>query len=134
MEIYGVHGHRHRTGRAQGLSAFLGFFDQTLRDHDYDVGRSHAHGLLTNQALNEPGAIGPLRWNPDKNPIRPIDHRLDGLKMSHAPNADLQAFKSSAKSRFNQMLKELIGGWSIVADPAADALVTVVLNQVIAKL
>jgi hypothetical protein len=133
MEIYGVTAMDTELAGA-GLSAFLGFFDQTFRDHDYDVGRTHARSVLSNPALSAHGAIGPLNWNPALNPIRPIDHRLDGLKMSHVPNDDLQEFKDGAKQRVNQMLRELIGKWSILADPAADGVISIALDQVIAKL
>jgi hypothetical protein len=133
MEIYGVTATDSELAGA-GLSAFLGFFDQIFRDHDYDVGRTHARQFLTDDALNQPGAIGPLNWNPSLNPIRPIDHRYDGYKLSNVPNNDLQGFKDGAQQRVNQMLKELIGNWSIFVDPAADGLVTLALNEVIRKL
>jgi hypothetical protein len=133
MEIYGVTATDGQLAGA-GLSAFLGFFDRTFRDHDYDVGRTHARDVLTDPALGKPGAIGPLNWDPAAHPIHPIDHRLDGLKLSHVPNDDLQDFKDGAKQRVNQMLKELIGNWSIFVDPAADGLVTLALNEVIRRL
>lgn len=133
MEIYGVTAMDSQLAGA-GLSAFLGFFDQTFRDHDYDVGRTHARDFLNNPALNQPGAIGPLRLKPVQSEIRPIDHRLDGLKLGSVPNSDLNDFKSGVKNRVNQMLKELIGNWSFLVDPAADGILTAVLNQVIAKL
>jgi hypothetical protein len=133
MEIYGVTAMDSQLAGA-GLSAFLGFFDLTFRDHDYDVGRTHARDFLTNPALNQPGAIGPLRLNPVQSEIRPIDHRLDGLKLGNVPNSDLNDFKSGVKNRVNQMLKELIGNWSFLVDPPTDAILVAVLNQVIAKL
>lgn len=133
MEIYGVTAMDSQLAGA-GLSAFLGFFDQAFRDHDYDVGRTHAREFLTNPALNQPGAIGPLRLNPVQSEIRPIDHRLDGLKLANVPNDDLNDFKSGLKNRVNQMLKELIGKWSILVDAPADGILTAVVNQVIAKL
>jgi hypothetical protein len=133
MEIYGVTAMDSQLAGA-GLSAFLGFFDQSFRDHDYDVGRTHARDFLTNPALAHPGAIGPLHLNPVQSEIRPIDHRLDGLKLANVPNDDLNDFKSGLKNRVNQMLKEFIGNWAFLVDPAADNLLSAVLNQVIAKL
>jgi hypothetical protein len=133
MEIYGVTAMDSQLAGA-GLSAFLGFFDQSFRDHDYDVGRTHARDFLTNPALGQPGAIGPLHLNPVQSEIRPINHRLDGLKLANVPNDDLNDFKSGLKNRVNQMLKELIGNWAFLVDPAADNLLSAVLNQVIAKL
>ena len=133
MEIYGITAMDSQLAGA-GLQYFLGFFDQTFRDHDYDVGRTHAREFLTNPALGQPGAIGPLHLNPVQSDIHPIDHRLDGLKLRDVPQDDLNNFKNGVKHRVNQMLKELIGGWSILTDPAADGLVSVALDQVIAKL
>jgi hypothetical protein len=133
MEIYGVTAKDTELAGA-GLSAFLGFFDQSFRDHDYDVGRSHARDFLTNSVVNASGALGPLRYNPNLSAIRPIDHRLDGLKLSHVPVADLNQFKEGTKNRVNQMLKELIGSWAILADPVADRVLSMILDQVMAKL
>jgi hypothetical protein len=93
-----------------GLQAFLGFFDQRFRDHAYDVGRTHARQVLTDPALNEPGAMGPL-----------IDPRLDGLTLGHVPVADVQAFKAGLRKRLNQMLRELWRPYlSLPAVPVAD--------------
>ncbi len=133
MTIYGVTANDSELAGA-GLSAFLGFFDQSFRDHDYDVGRSHARAMLTNPGLAAPGALGPLRYDTTLNPIRPIDHRLDGLKMRDVPPADLAAFKKGVKNRVNQMLRESIGGWEVLAGPAADALLGMVLDRVITTL
>ncbi len=76
MTIYGVTATDSQLAGA-GLQAFLGFFDQDFRDHDYDVGRAHARAVLTDPALNDSGAIGPILYT--GSPIRPIDARLDGL-------------------------------------------------------
>ena len=57
MTIYGVIATESELAGA-GLLAFPGFFDQRFRDHDYDVGRTHARQVLTDPALNEPGALG----------------------------------------------------------------------------
>ncbi len=47
------------------VQAFAGFFDQRIRQHDYDVGRKKAMEFLDGQ--NAPGAVGlgPLRYKPD---------------------------------------------------------------------
>jgi hypothetical protein len=59
------------------LCAFVGFFDETLRQHDYDVGRRKAQEFLTH--INKGDPLGPIRYTPD--PIRPIDASLDGLTL-----------------------------------------------------
>ncbi len=57
MTIYGVTAMNTELAGA-GLQAFLGFFDQEFRDHDYDVGRTHARQVLTNPELAGNGGIG----------------------------------------------------------------------------
>lgn len=132
MTIYGITATNKQLAGA-GLQAFLGFFDQRFRDHDYDVGRSHARQVLNDAALGEPGNLGPVRYT--GSAIRPIDARLDGLRLSDVPVADLQAFKSGMRKRLNQMLREMWGPYiSLAAVPGADLILDSALNYVIAKL
>lgn len=132
MTIYGVTAMDSELAGA-GLEAFLGFFDQIFRDHDYDVGRTHARRFLDNPAISHPGGIGPLNLDADRPVIRPIEHRLDGLRLSHVPVGDLAQFKNGAKDRVNEMLRELIGNWSIVTDPVSDRLLSAGLDLLISK-
>ena len=132
MTIYGVIATASDLAGA-GLQAFLGFFDQRFRDHDYDVGRTNARKVLTDPALAQPGALGPLRYT--GSDIHPIDSRLDGLKLSHVPIADLQSFKAGLRKRLNQMLRQLWGPYvSLPAMPVADLILDSALNYVIARL
>jgi hypothetical protein len=148
MTIYGVTATETELAGA-GVQYFLGFFDQDYRDHDYDVGRTHAQSVLKqiNDAFalqiaqeqadalsHDPGnspTIAPLRFTPGV--IRPIDSRLDGLKLKDVPAADLAQFKGGMKRRLNQMLRELVGPVAVLADPVADLLLDAALNQIIAK-
>jgi hypothetical protein len=132
MTIYGITATQNELAGA-GLQSFLGFFDQRFRDHDYDVGRTHAREILTNLALASPNALGPFRYTGSE--IRPIDSRLDGLKLSQVPLADLQTFKTGMRNRLNQMLRDLWGPYlSLPAMPVADLILDSALNHVIAKL
>jgi predicted acylesterase/phospholipase RssA len=132
MTIYGVTSTSSDLAGA-GFAAFLGFFDQRFRDHDYDVGRTHARSVLTSPELSGPGQLGPVRYKP--TPIRPIDARLDGLKMANVPQADLQNFKAGMRERFNQMLRELCGPYlSLPALPFGDLILDSALNHLISKL
>ena len=132
MTIYGITATQNELAGA-GLQSFLGFFDQRFRDHDYDVGRTHAREVLTNLALASPNALGPFRYTGSE--IRPIDSRLDGLKLSQVPLADLQTFKTGMRNRLNQMLRDLWGPYlSLPAMPVADLILDSALNHVIAKL
>ncbi len=132
MTIYGITAMDSELAGA-GLEAFLGFFDQVFRDHDYDVGRSHARKFLANPVVAQPCGIGPLHLDADQSPIRPIDDRLAGLRLSHVPVADLNQFKAGAKQRLNEMLKEMMGNWSMAVDPVADTLLNAGLDILIAK-
>jgi hypothetical protein len=131
MTIYGIIAMDSELAGA-GLQAFLGFFDQKFRDHDYDVGRTHARQLLTSPEVSKGGAIGPVRYT--GSAIHPIDARLDGLRLSAVPVADLAKFKAGMESRVKQMAKELLGPYvSVVADPVVGLAVNEALNQLIAK-
>jgi predicted acylesterase/phospholipase RssA len=115
------------------LEAFLGFFDQRFRDHDYDMGRLHSRRVLTDPALSKDGALGPIRYKSQE--IRPIDGRLDGLKMHQVPHEDLSAFKTAMRKRLNQMLKEMWGPvFSLAAIPGSDLILDSILDRMIAKL
>ncbi len=134
MQIYGVTATDKELAGA-GLFAFLGFFDQQYRDHDYDLGRQKARQAFAQAAALPDGKGGLLTLlnNTAAQPINPIDHRLDGLKLAGANNNDVNRFKAGLKNRVNQMLKELIGNWSFLVDPAADLLVGSAIDQVIKK-
>lgn len=131
MTIYGVTATESELAGA-GLQAFLGFFDQKFRDHDYDVGRTHARQVLTDPALSDNCAIGPIRYTPSA--IRPIDARLDGLKLSAIPVADLERFKVGLRNRAKQMAREMLGPYlSLAADPFVGLAVNEALNHLIAR-
>jgi len=132
MTIYGVIAQESELAGA-GLQAFLGFFDQQFRDHDYDVGRKHAQEVLLDPALAAADALGPFRYTP--NDVRPIDHRLDGLRLKDVPAADLHLFKAGMRKRLNQMLREAWGPYlSLPAIPGSDLILDSLLNYMIAKM
>ncbi len=132
MTIYGVIADESELAGA-GLQAFLGFFDQKFRDHDYDVGRLHARTVLQSAKLADGNGIGPIHYT--SSPIRPIDSRWNGLKLRDVPVADLSDFKKGLRKRLNEMLKELLGPvFSLPALPGADLLLDVLLDAVIHKL
>ena len=57
MRIYGIAVSEELLAGAE-LSAFLGFFDQRYRDHDYDRGRMVARGVLTDPRAERTGGAG----------------------------------------------------------------------------
>jgi len=111
MQIYGiVTGDGNLAGA--GVFAFVGFFDQAFRDHDYDWGRTVAQKLLANPDFNklpglgELGQLGPIRYTPA--PIRPIDASLTGLKLKDIPDGDVKTLKDGLTERINQILKDVL--------------------------
>ena len=105
MRIYGVTA-SHADLAGSGVESFLGFFDQTLRDHDYDVGRTHAQKVLSDPALTGAQEIGPIHYTPSA--IRPIDASLNGLIFTKLPSAVQQEFKGGLKNRIHQMIEQSI--------------------------
>jgi hypothetical protein len=132
MRIYGVTATDAELAGA-GLQAFVGFFDWKFRDHDYDVGRLHARAVLSNPALSADGEIGPIHFDAQRADIRPVDARLNGIKLADLPVADLQEFKQGMRQRINGMLVELIPTWvgSEAAKLVLDPLLELALDRLI---
>ncbi len=87
---------------SSGVSAFLGFFDQAYRDHDYDVGRTKAQKFLG----NPPAPLKPIRWSPAE-PIREIDHTLDGLKLQNVDASKRKEFRDRLRARAHDIMEEI---------------------------
>ena len=110
------------------LSAFLGFFDQRYRDHDYDRGRMVARGVLTDPVLSEPGELGPILYTPTYT--NPIDSSLNGLQLSQLPSEEQQVFRAGVKARVSSMVRDLIGFWSYPADVVViEPIMNAILNN-----
>jgi hypothetical protein len=103
MRIYGVVTQDHQLAGA-GLVAFVGFFDQAFRDHDYDFGRTVAQQLLANPKFKEPGQLGPIRYTPA--PIRAINPALTGLKLNQIPRSDVNVLKDGLTKRVNELIAD----------------------------
>jgi hypothetical protein len=127
MRIYGIAVAEELLAGAE-LSAFLGFFDQRYRDHDYDRGRMVARGVLTDPVLSEPGELGPVRYSPTRTNV--IDTSLNGLLLSNLPSEEQQVFRDGVKKRVSEMVRDLIGFWSYPADVVViDPLMNAILNH-----
>jgi Patatin-like phospholipase len=105
MRIYGVVTDDHQLAGA-GLVAFVGFFDQAFRDHDYDCGRTVVQKLLSNSKFQEDGQLGPIRYVPA--PIRTIDPALTGLKLSDIPKSDVEVLKKGLRKRFSELISDSV--------------------------
>ena len=108
MTIYGITAMDTELAGA-GLQAFLGFFDQSFRDHDYDVGRAHAEVVAHDPELAKAGAIGPIVYA--GSAIRPIDAQIGWAEIVGMPRiqGDLNQFKTGMEERVKQMVRELVG-------------------------
>jgi hypothetical protein len=127
MRIYGIAVAEELLAGAD-LSAFLGFFDERYRVHDYDRGRMVARTVLTDPVLSEPGELGPIRYTPTHT--NPIDSTLNGLKLSQLSVEDQQEFREGVKKRVGEMVRYLIGFWSYPADVVViDPLMNAILNH-----
>jgi predicted acylesterase/phospholipase RssA len=127
MRIYGIAVSEELLAGAE-LSAFLGFFDQRYRDHDYDRGRMVARGVLTDPLLSEPGELGPIRYSPTRT--NAIDTSLNGLLLSHLSSEEQKMFRDGMKKRVSEMVRDLIGFWSYPADVVViDPLMNAILNH-----
>jgi predicted acylesterase/phospholipase RssA len=127
MRIYGIAVSEELLAGAE-LSAFLGFFDQRYRVHDYDRGRMVARAVLTDPVLSEPGELGPIRYSPTRT--NPIDTSLNGLLLSQLSSHEQQMFRDGMKKRVSEMVRDLIGFWSYPADVVViDPLMNAILNH-----
>jgi hypothetical protein len=127
MRIYGIAVSEDLLAGAD-LSAFLGFFDERYRLHDYDRGRMVARGVLTDPAMSDPGELGPIRYTPTRTNL--IDSTLNGLQLSQLPSEEQQVFREGIKKRVNEMVRNLIGFWSYPADVVViDPIMNAILNH-----
>ncbi len=112
MVIYGITATPAELAGSQ-LEAFVGFFEQEYRDHDYDLGRTKAREFLQNQS----GVLGTKNNLPTINyvpkPIHPIDHDLDGLLIKDVPSDIRESVKSRLDDRANVLLQELNVDWAV---------------------
>ena len=115
MQIYGIVTEDGKLAGA-GVSAFLGFFDQSYRDHDYDWGRTVAQQLLGSDAFKQPGQLGPIRYTPSQ--IRQIDETLNGLPLNQVPSDEVGDLKNGLTERINEILKDKLSDPSNAIPPS----------------
>lgn len=87
------------------LMAFLGFFDQTYRQHDYDVGRTKAQNFLANPSAQKPGPLSTIQYSPQ--PIRAVDPELANLQISKVSRQKREQLSQSLCNRADILLQEL---------------------------
>ena len=132
MRIYGIVAREEELASSK-FEAFLGFFDQAYRDHDYDVGRNRARDIL--EAINKTAdPLGPIRYNPppDRSDIHAIDHDLDGLEMTDVPYELRKQFKDRLTSRAHDFMEEIGIPTAIVREAIDLAFISPHLNKLLA--
>jgi len=112
MVIYGITANASELAGSE-LEAFVGFFQQEYRDHDYDVGRTKARAFLQNTSgvLGTPGNLSLINYIP--KPINPIDHSLDGLSLQDSPSTLRESVKSRLEDRADDLLEEANVSWPV---------------------
>ena len=115
MEIYGVVIDPGKLAGA-GIAAFVGFFDESYRRHDYECGRERVQALIaqlnaqaSGQGSGGTGAagqtgrpeLGPIHYTPV--PVQ-IDPTLDGLRLNQINPEDVHTLKEGLTRRVNQIL------------------------------
>jgi hypothetical protein len=112
MVIHGITASEAELAGSQ-LEAFVGFFEQEYRDHDYDVGRTKAREFLQNtgEVLGTQGNLPAINYVP--KPINPINHDLDGLTLTDVPRDLRETIKSRLDDRANDLLEELNVAWPV---------------------
>jgi hypothetical protein len=114
MQIYGVTAKDSELA-GSSIMAFAGFFDQSIRQHDYDVGRNKAKLFIQGQntsptAPNQP-ALGPLRYTPGAPiSLNPAYDHFDVSKLSADSREDL---KDRLIERAGTVLEEAEVPWLI---------------------
>ena len=111
MQIYGVVIDPGKLAGA-GIAAFVGFFDESYRRHDYECGRERVQALIAQMNADAAtpassaegrldGQLGPIHYTPV--PVQ-IDHTLDGLHLNQIRPEDVQTLKEGLTRRVNQIL------------------------------
>ena len=104
MQIYGVVIDPGKLAGA-GIAAFVGFFDESYRRHDYECGRGRVQDLIAqmNEGAGQAGAqaLGPIHYTPVPTQI---DHTLDGLRLNQINRDNVHTLKEGLTNRVNQIL------------------------------
>jgi hypothetical protein len=125
MYIYGITATNHELAGG-GMFAFLGFFDLTLRQHDYNLGRQKARAFLAQHrdritehaadSAEPPPDIGPIRYNPtDTIPDIPVPQRNPtGDVLISALDRDIRArLLETTSQRVNTLLGDVLASFRL---------------------
>jgi hypothetical protein len=98
------------------IFAFMGFFDQSYRDHDYDVGRQKARDFIDslNVAAVAPGytGLGPIRHSPWPDKIA-INAALGKATVTDLSPSLRTQLKTQLKNRAYELTTEMQMPWVV---------------------
>jgi len=112
MRVYGITASEEELAGAN-VEAFIGFFDQRYRDHDYDTGREKARMFIEKlnafrDADGNPDPLAPINYAPpNPDDLHEIDHDLDGLKLQDVSSDLRKQVKSRLTERAHDLLAEI---------------------------
>jgi len=118
MQIFGITATQPELASSK-LEAFLGFFDQAYRDHDYDVGRTKARDFIHRIHHNHNVDLW-FPHHPINNPtipgepwmqIRPINQNLDGLELSQVSEDLRKKFRDRLADTADNFLSQVGVSW-----------------------
>jgi len=102
MQIYAVTASPNELA-GTGLHSFQGFFDESYRQHDYDVGRNKARKVI--RAINDrKDRLGPIHY-PAADQEVPVAESLSGLSMGQVDPELRKKLFDQMRRRINDMLK-----------------------------
>ncbi|MEI8210228.1 MAG: patatin-like phospholipase family protein [Methylococcales bacterium] len=113
MQIFGITAKDEELAGGK-LVAFLGFFDQSYRDHDYDVGRTKAREFIQKVNANTKVDLW-FPYHPANDPnnqtepwmnIREIDENLNNLPLSDVPRNLREKFRDRLVDRINDFMSQ----------------------------
>lgn len=114
MQVFGITAAEEELASAK-LGAFLGFFDQTYRDHDYDIGRIKARDFVHRINMNDNVDLW-FPHHPVNNSaaisepwmqIRPINEKLNGLELKNVSEELRKKFRDRLAESADNFLSEM---------------------------
>lgn len=107
MQIFGITASADELAGDQ-LCAFSGFFDQKLRDNDYDVGRQKTREFVATINNDPRNPLYPIHYTPDPNQqITGIDPALGISGVADLPHQLRVKLRDQIKNRVGETLTEM---------------------------
>lgn len=113
MKVYSISASNEELA-GSALMAFAGFFDQTYRQHDYDMGRLKAQEVIAELNRNAVAAppeaqpsLGPINYTADANALPRPNPSLNCVDLHQLSSSQRKSLKAQVQDRVNTALEEL---------------------------